>query len=194
MGHHPGAREGSRDDFAEQITLHTEAMLRIAAALVGLADAEDAVQEAVLRGWQAWPTLRDPSAARPWLLSITVNLCRDWQRGRFGTRHRLDEPLRDDDHEAQAISLGSDPGGGEAAATLDLRQAVGTLDPDLRLVVALRHYAGMDSSEIGALLGISPVTVRTRLHRALTQLRERLSGPGTSSAPTPSLSSVEGGR
>jgi DNA-directed RNA polymerase specialized sigma24 family protein len=39
--------------------------LRVAAALVGTADAEDAAQEAILRAWQAWPTLRDTQLVRP---------------------------------------------------------------------------------------------------------------------------------
>src|SRR5258707_10869430 len=75
-----------RDQFVALIPLHMGAMLRLAGALVGIVDAEDAAQEAVLRGWQAWPTLRDRASARTWLLSITVNLCKDWHRGRYGTR------------------------------------------------------------------------------------------------------------
>jgi RNA polymerase sigma-70 factor (ECF subfamily) len=179
----PSLPRGEYDAFLALIPESMGAMLRVAGALVGLADAEDAAQEAVLRGWQAWPSLRDHSMARAWLLSITVNLCKDWHRGRFGTRRRLDEPLRDDrdhaDHAAgQALALiGSDPGASDAAAALDLRQAINTLDPELRVLIALRHYAGMDSSEIGALLGMPPATVRTRLRRALAELRERLRGP-----------------
>jgi RNA polymerase sigma factor (sigma-70 family) len=173
-------REGRDDQFDAEVTRHMEARLRIASALVGIADAEDAVQEAVLRAWKAWPSLRERASARAWLLSITVNLCRDWHRGRFGTRRRLDEPFHEHEDESGRASAGLDPGSSGIAARLDLRQAVNALEPELRMVVALRHYVGMDSVEIGALLGISPVTVRTRLHRALGQLRERLSGPDDS--------------
>jgi RNA polymerase sigma-70 factor, ECF subfamily len=187
------------DQFVALIPLHMGAMLRLAGALVGIVDAEDAAQEAVLRGWQAWPALRDRASARTWLLSITVNLCKDWHRGRYGTRQRLDEPLRDDrDYAAYdaggAVALiGADPGASDAAAALDLRQAINTLDVDARVLIALRHYAGMDSSEIGALLGMPPATVRTRLRRALATLRERLRGP-QSSGPAPYSSYAEGGR
>jgi len=179
----PSLPRGEHDAFVALIPENMGAMLRVAGALVGLADAEDAAQEAVLRGWQAWPSLRDRASARTWLLSITVNLCKDWHRGRFGTRRRLDEPLADyrDYGDAQAAStlalIGSDPGASDAAAALDLRQAINTLAPDLRVLIALRHYAGMDSSEIGALLGMPSATVRTRLRRALAELRERLRGP-----------------
>jgi RNA polymerase sigma-70 factor, ECF subfamily len=161
-------------EFVALIPQYATAILRVAAALVGPADAEDAAQEAITRGWQAWPTLRDSSAARAWLLRITVNVCRDWQRGRFGTRRRLTEPLYDDEAAPLAM-LGGDPGASDHANAIDLRGAIGALDEDLRLVVVLRYYSGMDATEVGAILGIPPATVRTRLRRALRQLRGQMS-------------------
>lgn len=174
-----GASRFSADDadFVAIIPLYATAVLRVAAALVGPADAEDAAQEAITRGWQAWPTLRDSAAARSWLLRITVNVCRDWQRGRFGTRRRLTEPLYDD--EAAPLAMrGGDPGASDHANAIDLRGAIDTLDEDLRLVVVLRYYSGMDATEVGAILGIPPATVRTRLRRALRMLRGQMSVTG----------------
>jgi RNA polymerase sigma factor (sigma-70 family) len=173
----PPHRTPANDDaFAAQLSQHIAAVLRVAAALVGVADAEDAAQEAILRGWQAWPTLRDPMSVRPWLLRITVNVCRDWQRGRFGTHRRRTEPLADDPSIEQLALLGDDPGASDHAAALDLRRAINALDEDLRLVLALRYYAGMDATAAGAALGIPSGTVRTRLRRALRLLREQLGG------------------
>ncbi|MGH2502499.1 MAG: sigma factor-like helix-turn-helix DNA-binding protein, partial [Ktedonobacterales bacterium] len=43
-------------------------------------------------------------------------------------------------------------------------------------LIALRYFAGLDSSEIGAMLGVPPATIRTRLRRALSLLRRRLDG------------------
>ena len=165
------AHDSAYTRFVTLVPEHMEAVVRIAAALIGAADAEDAAQEAVVRAWRAWPSLRDVAAMRPWLLRITVNVCRDWQRGGFGVRQRLTEPL--DDAEGFA-TIGADPGASEHAAALDLRQAINRLEPDLRMVVALRYYAGMDATEIGAALGIPPATVRTRLRRALHTLRDHL--------------------
>jgi RNA polymerase sigma-70 factor, ECF subfamily len=175
----PSATAADYDVFVAQVPLHMGAVLRVTAALVGMADAEDAAQEAMLRGWQAWTALRDPAAARGWLLRIAVNVCKDWQRGRFGTRRRLDEPLRDEQSGAGYALAGADPGGSDAAAALDLRAAINMLDAELREVVLLRHYAGLDSNEIGAALALPPATVRSRLRRALGLLRERLSESGT---------------
>ncbi len=160
-------------DFAILVPPHAAAMLRVAAALVGSADAEDATQEAIMRAWQSWASLRDPQAARPWLLSITVNVCRQWRRGGFGRRQRLNQPLSDQLAE-QIATFADDPGASDHAAALDLRHAINSLPVDLRAIVVLRYYGGMDATEIGTALNQSPATVRTRLRRAMGMLRERL--------------------
>jgi RNA polymerase sigma-70 factor, ECF subfamily len=168
-------------EFSALLDLHAATLTRVAAALVGVSDAEDAAQEAVVRAWRAWPALRDRSSARAWLISITVNVCRDWLRGRFGARRRLTESLNGADDEPRPIAqLDADPGASDYAAALDLRHAITMLDDELRAIVALRYYAGMDSTTIGAALGMPAATIRTKLRRALSQLRERLDG-----APAP---------
>jgi RNA polymerase sigma-70 factor (ECF subfamily) len=169
--------------FNALVAQHAQAVLGVAAAIVGAADAEDAGQEAIVRAWRAWPMLREREAFRAWLLRITVNVCRDWQRGRFGTRRRLNQSLDEAETAAPLAMLGADPGGSDHTAALDLRHAINQLEDDLRLAVVLRYYAGMDATEIGAALGVPPATIRTRLRRALQSLRERLSGPRSHSAP-----------
>lgn len=81
--------------FATLVPRHLAAVIRTAAALVGKADAEDAAQEAIMRAWQAWPSLQDVDALRPWLLRITVNICLQWRRGRFGKRGAQSTPASD---------------------------------------------------------------------------------------------------
>lgn len=163
-------------EFSALIDAHAATLTHVAAAIIGMSDAEDAAQEAIVRAWRAWPDLRERTAARAWLISITINVCRDWLRGRFGARRRLTEPLTDDDNEPRAIAqLDADPGASDHAAALDLRHAIATLDEDLRVIVALRYYSGLDSTTIGAALGMPSATVRTKLRRALSLLRERLS-------------------
>ena len=174
----PMSNPGDCADFVALAPMHMTTMLRVAAALVGVADAEDAAQEALVRAWQAWPSLRDAAAFRPWLLRITVNICRDWQRGRFGASRRLLEPLDGAASSDLLATIGDDPGASDHTAALDLRAAIHRLEPEYRVVVALRYYVGMDATEVGAALGIPPATVRTRLRRALALLREYLSASG----------------
>lgn len=178
-----GHVEVSRD-FGTLMPAHLPAMLRAAAALVGAADAEDAAQEAITRAWQAWDSLRDPALVRAWLLRITVHVCLDWRRGRFGTRRSLTLPLLDDALLPLAM-LGADPGASDHTGALDLRQAINVLDTDLRVAIVLRYYAQMDATEIGTALGVPPATIRSRVRRALIQLRKRLNAPDTAPASLP---------
>jgi RNA polymerase sigma-70 factor (ECF subfamily) len=167
------------ETFATLTPLHTRAMLRVAAALVGADDAEDATQEAIVRAWQAWADLRDLESLRPWLLRITVNVCRQWHRGSFGTRRRMMARLPEEGSDFPAL-LDEDPG--DRVAALDLRQAIYALNDDMRMAVVLRYYGGMDASEIGAALGVPATTVRTRLRRALLVLRHTLGDSGVTPA------------
>ena len=61
--------------FRELVPPLAPVVLRVAATLVGTADAEDAAQEAILRAWKAWPDLRDVEVVQSWLLQIAVNVC-----------------------------------------------------------------------------------------------------------------------
>ena len=171
----PGA-----ESFATIVPTYATAMLRLAAVYVGPADAEDAVQEAAMRAWQAWPTLRDQSAVRPWLLQITMNVCRHWRRGLKGQQQAHLQALPDNDSHLLAL-LDLDPGTSDHTGALDLRAAVNALPDDLRGVVLLRFYGGLNATEIGSALSIPAGTVRSRLHRALTLVREQLTPP--SAAP-----------
>jgi RNA polymerase sigma factor (sigma-70 family) len=169
--------------FAALMQEQRQTVVRVAAALVGLADAEDAVQEAIMRGWQARHSLRDMASLRSWLIHITYNVCYDLHRGRVGTYRSLTQPLFDETDKPLAF-LEDDPGASDPIAALDLRQAINRLAMDLRVVVVLRYYAGMDSTEVGTALGLAPATVRTRLRRALTMLREHLTAQGRFAPPT----------
>jgi RNA polymerase sigma-70 factor (ECF subfamily) len=169
------------NDFAAIVPLYATAMMRVAAALVGSVEAEDAAQEAALRAWQSWSTLRDVNAVRPWLLHITVNVCRHWQRGLKGQQQARMQSLPEDEASAPFLAvLDTDPGTSDHTGALDLRAAINTLPSDLRTVVVLRFYAGLDATEIGEALSIPAGTVRSRLHRALAQLHERLLPPSPS--------------
>lgn len=165
--------------FGSLVGPHTDAMARVAAALVGMADAEDAAQEALMRAWRAWPSLREAGAVRTWLLRITTNVCRNWQAGHFGTHRRATQSLdAAATHELLYRAGISGPGSVAHTDALDLHEAVAGLSDELRHIVALRFYAGMDATEIGELLDTPPATIRTRLRRAMMLLRDALGGPG----------------
>lgn len=164
--------------FVAIISPYIKNMLHLAIALIGSADAEDAVQEALSRAWLAASRVREGPTVRAWLLTITANVCRDWLRGRHGTRVRLTVSLSASDSSEEAspssASTDDDPGSNVSVQRFDLRQMVDHLECELREIIVLRYYVGMNATEIGSALGLPSSTIRTRLQRALTQLRASL--------------------
>jgi RNA polymerase sigma-70 factor (ECF subfamily) len=166
--------------FAPLVSQHTELIARVAAALVGVQEADDVAQEALMRAWQGWPTLRDAESTRPWLMQITYNVCRTWQSRRKGLR------LSAEDRLDALETLGATQaalGASDHVTALDLRQALTTLDDESRQIVLLRFYAGLDSYAIGEMLDMAPATVRGRLRRALQRLRNELNEDDRHPAP-----------
>ena len=150
-----------REEFVRLVREHGRSMFRAARALLDSdAAAEDAVGEAVLLAWQSFPRLRDPSAAKSWLLRICVN-CACGQRRKTGREVAL-EGL-----EEQAA-----PERDEALS--DLWRAVCSLPRDQRLAVLLYYYEDMPVAEIARTLGIAQGTVKSRLSRGRDRLRQML--------------------
>ena len=152
-------REQERGErFAALAREHGRAMFRAARAVLDSdADAQDAVGEALLRAWQSFDRLRDPAAARPWLLKIAVNCARAQLR-----RARPVLPLEE---AAGAAAPAEEP--------LGLWELVRALPEDQRLAVTLYYYDGLSVGEIARVLGVPRGTVKSRLARGRDRLRER---------------------
>jgi RNA polymerase sigma factor (sigma-70 family) len=137
---------------------------RLAGYILGdSAEAEDAVQEALTRSWQAWPTLRDQSRFEPWFDRILVNICRDRLRKRKGVRvEELNEEL--------AVYI-DDPFK-SSLARAEVNSLLAVLNPDQRVVVGLRYWKDLSLRQIADTLGIPLGTVQSRLHYALRAMRE----------------------
>ena len=147
-----------RERFAALAREHGRAMFRAARAVLDSdADAQDAVGEALLRAWQSFDRLRDPAAAKPWLLKIAVNCARAQLR-----RARPVLPLEE---AAGAAAPAEEP--------LGLWELVRTLPEDQRLAVTLYYYDGLSVGEIARVLGVPQGTVNSRLARGRDRLRER---------------------
>ena len=150
-----------REEFARLVREHGRSMFRAARALLDSdAAAEDAVGEAVLLAWQSFPRLRDPSAAKSWLLRICVN-CACGQRRKTGREVAL-----------EGLEERAAPERDEALS--DLWRAVCSLPRDQRLAVLLYYYEDMPVAEIARTLGIAQGTVKSRLGRGRDRLRQML--------------------
>lgn len=123
-------------------------------------EAQDALQEALIKAWHHWPSLRQPEHAAAWFYRIVVNECR--QRLRRRGREVLVDVMPE---RAGPDEIGRS---GERDA---LRRALVQLTPDDRLVLVLRFYADLTIEDIADRTGSRIGTVKSRLHRALRALR-----------------------
>ena len=124
--------------------------------------AEDIVQEALLRAWRSRDALKDPSAARPWLLTIVRR-----EHARLYERKRLELVSLDD---ASEIA----PGAGTTESEdqlFALRHAIMKLPIQYREPLVLQVLGGFSTEEIARELALSSTAVLTRLFRARNKLR-----------------------
>ncbi|HVH28406.1 MAG TPA: RNA polymerase sigma factor [Vicinamibacterales bacterium] len=158
-----------------------EVAWRFSTSVCGHADdAEDAMQEALIKTYRYVGHIRDPGAFRPWLYRTVRNACLMGRRKRAGepTRLRsLDEvagithPMRID-----APDPGKNPEqlADNAALRRRLRGALRTLPAPYRVIVFLREMEGLSTREVAKVMGMSEDNVKTRLHRARVQLQAAL--------------------
>jgi RNA polymerase sigma factor (sigma-70 family) len=160
------AAAGDADALARIVGAHHDDMARIAYVICGDADlAQDAVQSAWPVAWRKLGSLREPDRLRPWLMAVAANQARMLLRAR--RRERV----------VEIDVVGHDAAQPDPAARpelTDLALALSRLSPDDRALLAFRHVAGFDATEIGHALGMSPSGVRSRLARLLSRLREEL--------------------
>jgi RNA polymerase sigma-70 factor, ECF subfamily len=160
------ARRGSADAVEALVRRYWDAAHRTAFLIVqDAAAAEDIAQEAMLAAVRAIDGFDRRRPFRPWLHRIVVNRSLDWLRARKRRAEVSGEPDAGAEAPAPAEEMSS-----------DLMAALGALDPEQRALVVLRHVLGYRSSELAGMLGLPPATVRTRLARALHQLRSLLEG------------------
>lgn len=163
-------RRGDHEACRELIVRHHRgvyAYLRHLGADPALA--EDLTQETYAKAWRRIETLRRSDSLRSWLLTIARNEFLQWAR--------VDRPEREATSEPRD---GRDVAPGPQAALLlserdrELRRAVGGLQPELRDTVALHYFCDLSLRDCGAVLGIPPGTVKSRVNRALGCLRDLL--------------------
>ena len=148
-------------------------------------DAEDAMQEALIKTYRYVGRIREPAAFRPWLYRTVRNACLMGRRKKVGEPARLqslDELLPG--HDGFTRPDTPDPGknpeqlADNAGLRRRLRTALGRLPAQYRAVVFLREMEGLSTREVAHVLGISEDNVKTRLHRARLQLQADLGKDG----------------
>lgn len=180
-------RDASGGDPAAMERLLTrvqEVAWRFSVAVCGHADdAEDAMQEALLKTYRYTSTIREPEAFRPWLHRTVKNACLMNRRKRAHEPPRL-ESLDHPSGARDAVALDPpDPGRNpeQLAANTRLRGrlqvALRGLPPSQRAIVFLREMQGLSTRDVAHAMGISEDNVKTRLSRARKALQAALETP-----------------
>ncbi|NML50095.1 SigE family RNA polymerase sigma factor [Streptomyces sp. R302] len=153
--------------FTAFVEARSAALFRTALLLTGdrhLAD--DLVQSTLEKVCRNWRRVRAADSSEAYARRILVNLAHDRWRGRRGPSE---------------VPLDDGIGGGSAAPYVDpykeldvrdeLMRTLHTLPAGMRTVLVLRYFEDLDDAEIGALLDVSPSSVRSQAARGLAKLR-----------------------
>jgi len=155
------------EEFREYVLTRGPALLRAARQLTGHPlDAEDLLQNALTRTYQAWDRIQDRAALDGYVRRAMVNInISQWRR------RKVEEYPSDDLPEIVTAAETS----GDVHERLE--QAMQQLPERMRAAIVLRYYEDMTEPEIASALGISVGTVKSTVSRAMAKLRTELGLP-----------------
>ena len=163
-------------ELADLVTYHSPRFRRIAFAHLGdVADAEDAVQDALLSALTHVDQFRGEAKMSTWLTTIVINSARMKLRHRFGRVHLPVDQINEQDFTLAEVLSDKRPGPEEAYRNQEiaktLAHAASRLSPTLLRTFQLRDVYGLSIRETADLLAVPPGTVKARLARARGKLK-----------------------
>jgi len=178
-------RAGDEGAFDLLVLRHQDRIVRLARRLVGDPEsALDAAQETFVKAWRALTRFQGASLFSTWLTRIAINQCRNELRRRRTVKHTrplsLDVEVPGSDVSRKDTLEASDPDAYEMARGREVgeacRAALDRLEPDAREILLLREVEGMSYEDMAAVLDVAVGTIRSRLHRARSELRRLVAG------------------
>ncbi len=176
-------QKGDTNAFEVLVERHQKRMLNLAYRIVGDYDeACDVVQEAFLSAYRALRSFRGQSKFSTWLYGIVVNHARNRiKQARSRLRHEsrsIDDPV---EMKNGSVSRQVSDCGDSAADELEkkevekkIQECIGFLEGEYREVLVLRDIQGFSYEEIGGMLNLPEGTVKSRLFRARSALKDCL--------------------
>lgn len=175
------ARLRQRDEAAlvELMRLYEKKIYTLCFRMCGSSeDAEEAAQDTFLALWRGIGSFRQESSLATWLYRLASNCCIDLLRRR---RRELSGPSLDDDGQLiDAVDPAPLPQQEleRRERNASLRAGLAALPEDYRAILLLREIEGLSYAEISAALDLELGTVKSRISRARTLLRNYLSANG----------------
>ena len=180
-------RSGRTESFGVLVQRYQDRLYPTMLRLTGSPDdALDLLQDTFLRAFEKLDRFQGESSFFTWIYRIAVNLALSGKRRRRSllrlTRSDGEEPIDPKDE-----SSSSDPTLPLELAERErlVQSALNSLAADHRAVVVMKEFDGLRYEEIASILNVPVGTVRSRLHRARLDLRERLKGVAGDSAEWP---------
>lgn len=145
-------------------------------------DADEVLQETLMKAYQSLKDLRDPGALKTWIYRVAANACLKMRR-RGKSEPKLEISLEEvlpragEDGEPPQIADWSDIPLDrllQGELRTKLAEAILALPKDYRIVLVLRDQEGLSTRETAEILGISETLAKVRLHRARLALRKRI--------------------
>jgi RNA polymerase sigma-70 factor (ECF subfamily) len=163
---------GDTAAFEQLIMRYERRVFTLALKLLGSTDdAQDAAQEVFLRVFKYIHRFDSRKPIEPWLMQVTVNVCRNIGRTRQRSWNTFPETV-DPDMAAEHPSRDPHSGLAEEQRRRMLWKALETLPEKERLAVILRDINGFDTAEVAKMLGSSETTVRSQVSRARVRMKE----------------------
>lgn len=175
------AAKGDKDAFEKLIIKYEKRVYNIAYQMFGNEhDAMDVAQDVFIKVYQSLHKFNNKSAFSTWLHRITVNTCIDAHRKRKKDKQveSIDETRENDDGvlTKQYVDKGLTPE--EAAIKKEnimmVREAIDSLKEDHKAIIILRDIKGYSYDEIADILEVSIGTVKSRIARARSQLKNSI--------------------
>ena len=158
--------------FTDLVEAYGPKLLAVARRLLGSrADAEDAVQRALLQTYQGARGYDSRWAVSTWLYRILTNVCVDELRRR-GVRTAHAETAADEPTAPRFEAPG------DAGRRIDVERALGKVPREARVLLALHYVNGLGNAELARIRGISINTVKSQLARGKSILRAALAEGG----------------
>jgi len=190
-------RRKTQDEFQREVMPHLQSLYGVAMRMTkSESDAEDLVQDAILRAYRFWDGFESGTNARAWLMRIMTNLFRKRYRERAREQEILGEA------EASTANVGqfqgSAPRDAESALfgrmlSRDVEKALALLPPEFRLPVILADLEDLSYKEIADVMECPAGTVMSRLYRGRRMLQKMLSDYASQAADDGSATQAANG-
>ena len=156
------SKKGNNSAFSILIKSYEKDLYKVAIAMTkNDDDALDCIQEAILQAYISIKDLRQDEYFKTWLIKILINKCNALLKKNKKILN-LDVNTSKNDKVEQSDRL-------------ELKDSINSLDSDLRIIIILYYYEDMSINDISESLNIPQGTIKSRLSRARSKLKEMLS-------------------